>query len=136
MAVTPAVLALSKSGETVARQVAAALGAQLHGRTGRVAQADVWFDDALLHARDLFAAGIPVVGVCASGILIRAVAPLLQDKTAEPPVVSVSDDGRVVVPLLGGHRGANRLAREVAGALGGTAAVTTAGEVSLGRVAG
>lgn len=132
MAVTPAVLALSKSGEAVARHVAAALGAQLHGRAGRVEQADVWFADALTHARDLFAAGIPVVGVCASGILIRAVAPLLQDKTAEPPVVSVSDDGRVVVPLLGGHRGANRLAREVAGALGGTAAVTTAGEVSLG----
>jgi cobalt-precorrin 5A hydrolase/precorrin-3B C17-methyltransferase len=38
----------------------------------------------------------------------------------------------VVVPLLGGHRGANRLAKRLAAALGGTAAVTTAGEVALG----
>jgi len=132
MAVTPVVLALSRSGEPVARRIADALGAPLHGRKGRVDQADAYFPNALDHARDLFAAGVPVIGVCASGILIRAVAPLLSDKRAEPPVLSVSDDGSVVVPLLGGHRGANRLAREISQVLGGTAAVTTAGDVALG----
>ncbi len=105
---------------------------EVHGREGRVDTADAFFPDALEHVRMLFAAGTPVVGVCASGILIRAVAPLLADKRQEPPVVSVSDDGAVVVPLLGGHRGANRLARRIAEALGGTAAVTTAGDVALG----
>ncbi len=128
----PVVLVLSRSGEETARRVAAALGAPLHGRAGRVDRADAFFDNALDHARDLFAAGVPVVGVCASGILIRAVAPLLSDKRAEPPVLSVSDDGAVVVPLLGGHRGANRLAQQIAAALGATAAVTTAGDVALG----
>ncbi|MEQ8896105.1 MAG: precorrin-3B C(17)-methyltransferase [Roseovarius sp.] len=132
MAVSPVVLALSRSGEDVAHKVAALLGAQVHGREGRVAKADAFFGNALDHARDLFAAGVPVVGVCASGILIRAVAPMLSDKRAEPPVVSVSDDGSVVVPLLGGHRGANRLAKEIAGGLGGIAAVTTAGDVAMG----
>jgi cobalt-precorrin 5A hydrolase / precorrin-3B C17-methyltransferase len=132
MAMTPVVLALSRSGEAVAHRVAACLGATVHGREGRVARADAFFTNALDHARDLFAAGIPVVGVCASGILIRAVAPLLSDKRAEPPVVSVSDDGSVVVPLLGGHRGANRLAARIAGALDAVAAVTTAGDVAMG----
>ncbi|MEM6895865.1 MAG: precorrin-3B C(17)-methyltransferase, partial [Pseudomonadota bacterium] len=132
MALTPVVLALSKAGEPVAHRVAAALALQVHGRAGRVSQADVFFDNALDHARDLFAAGIPVIGVCASGILIRAVAPLLGEKTAEPPVLSVSDDGAIVVPLLGGHRGANRLAKKISEALGAVAAVTTAGDVVLG----
>jgi cobalt-precorrin 5A hydrolase/precorrin-3B C17-methyltransferase len=132
MAVTPVVLALSRPGEDVAHKVAALLGAQVHGREGRVGKADAFFGNALDHARDLFAAGVPVVGVCASGILIRAVAPMLSDKRAEPPVVSVSDDGAVVVPLLGGHRGANRLAAEIAQGLGGIAAVTTAGDVAMG----
>lgn len=131
MALTPIVLALNAAGEATARRVAEALNCPLHGRAGRT-QAEVTFPNALDHARDLFAAGHAVIGVCASGILIRAVAPLLADKTTEPPVISVSDDGRVVVPLLGGHRGANRLARQVAEALGGTAAVTTAGDVALG----
>lgn len=132
MAVTPVVICLNKSGEKLAYRVAKLLDAQVHGRDGRVSVADAYFPNALDHVRMLFAAGTPVVGVCASGILIRAVAPLLADKTTEPPVVSVSDDGSVVVPLLGGHRGANRLANRIAAEIGATAAVTTAGDVSLG----
>ncbi len=128
----PVVVCLNRAGEAVAHRLARALGAPVHGRAGRVDAADATFPDALVHVRDLFAAGVPVVGVCAAGILIRAVAPLLADKTAEPPVLSVSDDGAVVVPLLGGHRGANRLARRIAEALGARAAVTTAGDVALG----
>lgn len=131
MAVKPVVIALSRSGETVARQIAASFGVLLHGREGRVDEADAYFPNALDHIRDLFASGTPVVGVCASGILIRAVAPLLADKLHEPPLVSVSDDGMSVVPLLGGHRGANRLAREIAELMGARAAVTTAGDVAL-----
>ncbi|WP_166418186.1 precorrin-3B C(17)-methyltransferase [Cochlodiniinecator piscidefendens] len=132
MALKPVVLCLSRSGEAVAHRVAKTLGAVVHGREGRVDVADAFFPDALEHARTLFAAGTPIVGVCASGILIRAVAPLLADKRSEPPVVAVSDDGSVVVPLLGGHRGANRLAADIAEAIEAKAAVTTAGDVAMG----
>ncbi len=132
MAVKPVVLCLNRAGEDIAHRISAVLGAPVHGREDRVERADVFFANALDHARTLFAAGTPIVGVCASGILIRAVAPLLADKVTEPPVLSVSDDGAVVVPLLGGHRGANRLAGQIATALNATAAVTTAGDVALG----
>ncbi len=132
MAVTPVVVALSRSGEAVAHRVATLIGAPVHGREGRVEKADAFFANALDHVRDLFLAGVPVVGVCASGILIRAVAPVLSDKRSEPPVVSVSDNGSVVVPLLGGHRGANRLAGQIAAHLDSVAAVTTAGDVAMG----
>jgi len=132
MVMTPVVLAVSRTGEATARRIAAAINAPLHGRADRVRDADAFFPDALEHCRTLFASGTPVIGVCASGILIRAVAPLLGDKRAEPAVVSVSEDGAVVVPLLGGHRGANRMARRVADILEGVAAVTTAGDVALG----
>ncbi|MEL6478351.1 MAG: precorrin-3B C(17)-methyltransferase [Pseudomonadota bacterium] len=129
---TPTVIALSESGAATARRIAVALGAPLHGRQDRVAAEDAHFPDALDHIRDLFAAGIPVVGVCAAGILIRAVAPLLSDKRIEPPVVAVAEDGSAAIPLLGGHHGANRLAREIAEILNGTAQVTTAGDLTLG----
>jgi cobalt-precorrin 5A hydrolase/precorrin-3B C17-methyltransferase len=130
--VTPVVVVISAHGATVGRQVADTLGAPLHAREGRVTGADATFPDALVHVRDLFAAGVPVIGVCAAGILIRAVAPLLSDKRAEPPVVAVAEDGSVVIPLLGGHRGANRLAGRIAAVTGGVAAVTTAGDVAVG----
>jgi cobalt-precorrin 5A hydrolase/precorrin-3B C17-methyltransferase len=46
--------------------------------------------------------------------------------------VAVSEDGAEIVPLLGGHRGANELARQLADALGGHAAITTAGDRRFG----
>jgi cobalt-precorrin 5A hydrolase/precorrin-3B C17-methyltransferase len=108
-------------------------GAEIHGLAGRAADgADRAFSETAEHLRGLFRDGRPIVGVCAAGILVRALAPLLADKRREPPVVAVAEDGGVAVPLLGGHHGANRLAEAIAGALGGVAAVTTAGDVRLG----
>ena len=129
---TPIILCLSRAGETTAHRVAAALNAPVHGRAGRVDKADAFFPDALEHIRMLFQAGHPVVGVCAAGILVRAVAPVLANKRSEPPVIAIPDDGSTVIPLLGGHHGANRLAKQIAKALHSHAAVTTAGDVSLG----
>ena len=79
-----------------------------------------------------FRAGEPVVAVMAAGIAIRRLAPLLADKREEPPVIAVAEDGSAVIPLLGGHRGANRLARRIARTLGVQAAVTTASDVLFG----
>ncbi|MEM8579806.1 MAG: precorrin-3B C(17)-methyltransferase [Pseudomonadota bacterium] len=132
MALTPVVLAISTSGSGLARRIADTNGWAMHGRRGRVTGADAEFPNALTHVRDLFSAGVPVIGVCAAGILIRAVAPQLSDKSTEPPVVAVSEDGAVVLPLLGGHRGANRLASRIASQLGAVAAVTTAGDIAMG----
>ncbi len=130
--VKPAIICLSSSGFDTATRIANLLDGMVHGLEGRVTEADVIFADTMAHLRALFAAGVPVVGICASGILIRAVSPLLADKWAEPPVVSVSEDGKSVIPLLGGHHGANALARQIAETLCGHAAITTAGDVAYG----
>ena len=128
-----AILLLGPGGRAIADRLLQALpDAKLHGFAPRVSEAAIGFSDVGAHVRELFAAGEPIVGLCAAGILIRALAPLLADKAAEPPVVAVAEDGSVAVPLLGGHRGANQLARRIAAALGGSAAVTTAGDLRLG----
>jgi cobalt-precorrin 5A hydrolase/precorrin-3B C17-methyltransferase len=80
----------------------------------------------------LFADGRSIIGICAAGILIRAIAPHLRDKHSEPPVVALAEDGSSAVPLLGGHHGANTLARRLAELCTGHAAVTTASEVRFG----
>ena len=132
MALNPVVLCLSQSGYKIARKIADILGSQIHGREGRVVDVDATFENALDHIRVLFSSGTPIVGVCAAGILVRGVAPLLVDKLNEPPVVAVPDDGSTVIPLLGGHRGANRLARQIANGLEAHASITTAGDIAMG----
>jgi cobalt-precorrin 5A hydrolase/precorrin-3B C17-methyltransferase len=128
-----AVVALTEAGASLAQRIADALpGARIHGLARRVADAGIAFDNTIEHLAGLFRAGHPIVGVCASGILIRALAPHLSDKRGEPPVIAVSPDGKSVVPLLGGHAGANALAGNIAALTGGHAALTTAGENIFG----
>ena len=125
------VVFFTQSAEPVARSAAEALGLSIHGR-GACGPVDAEFDDVAAYLRTLFLAGHGIVGVCASGILIRALAPVLNDKWREPPVIALAEDGSSAIPLLGGHRGANRLAMKLATHFSGHAAITTAGELSLG----
>src|SRR5579883_2547254 len=128
-----AIFVLGPSGLALGRRLRALLpGARLSGPAALAGECDETYAGATAAIAAAFAAGRPVIGVCASGILIRAVAPLLADKRDEPPVVAVAEDGSAAVPLLGGHRGGNALARRIAAALGGAAAITTAGDLRLG----
>ena len=132
-----AVVVLGPGGAALGRLVCGVLpGARLYGPRGKPgARADDYdeaYDRVMALFAELFAAGRPIVGLCASGILIRALAPLIDDKREEPPVVALAEDGSVAVPLLGGHHGANALARALADALGCVAAITTAGDLRLG----
>lgn len=133
-----AVVVLNPVALPTAQRICAALpDAKIHLLEGRFSAPDqtaqaVLFSDTLPHLQALFQAGTGILAVCASGIVIRALAPVLDDKHAEPPVVSIAVDGSAVVPLLGGHHGANDLARQLAEMLNGVAAITTASDTTLG----
>ena len=127
---TVAIVVLTERGVAVARRIRSCLtGARIHGYTARVADVDIAFGDVGTELRRLFADGFDIVGVCSAGILIRTLAPALADKREEPAVVAVAEDGSAVVPLLGGHRGANELSRRLGEVLGIPAAITTAGDI-------
>ena len=130
----PAIIVFNASGVAVALRLAEAISGETFGLAGRVDSLDNTFENSAELVAELFRAGRPIIGLCAAGILIRLVAPLLQDKRAEPPVLAISDDGAVVVPLLGGLVGGDALARSVAHALGGSAAITGAGARRFGVI--
>ena len=65
-----------------------------------------------------------LVVIGAAAIPIRILAPFLNDKHEEPPLVVISPDGTNVIPLLGGHHGGNELACEIANILHGKAILT------------
>ncbi len=128
-----AVVVLGPAGAPLGQRLRTALaGARLHGPRAHPGKWDESYDRVSTHLGMLFASGRPIVGICASGILIRSIAPFLAAKRQEPAVVAVAEDGSVAVPLIGGHHGANALASAIAALIGGIAAITTAGDVRLG----
>ncbi|MFQ0813159.1 precorrin-3B C(17)-methyltransferase [Brucella anthropi] len=129
----PAILVLGEAAVPAARRIASALEhADICGLQNRVASLDntfVHFGDAV---RSFYEEGRPIIALCAAGIVIRALAPLLQNKRLEPPVLAVAEDGSAVVPLLGGLSGVNDMARQIAAALEVAPAITTSGELRFG----
>jgi len=125
-----AVIVLGQNSVPVARQFMSVLpGATLYGLSSRTTDVDICFSNFGETLRELFGRGTPIIGICAAGILIRTLAPMLADKRAEPPVLAIAEDGSAVVPLLGGLNGANELARQIAAALDINPAITTTGDL-------
>ena len=128
-----AILVLDQGALKFAQTIKGAIpDARIYGLANRVTGADESFSKTVSHLRNLFQSGEDIIGLCSTGILVRALAPVLNDKESEPAVLAVAADGSVIVPLLGGHNGANRLAAIIAKATGGISATTTASDIRFG----
>jgi len=128
--IPPAIVILGQNSQPIAKKISAHFPrSQIYGLIDRTDDTDINFSNFGETLRELFATETPIIGICAAGIIIRTLAPLLSDKRAEPPVLAVAEDGSAVVPLLGGLHGVNDLAREIAAALGVQAAITTTGDI-------
>ena len=128
--IPPAIVILGQNSQPIAKKISAHFpGSQIYGLIDRTNDTDINFSNFGETLRELFATETPIIAICAAGIIIRTLAPLLSDKRAEPPVLAVAEDGSAVVPLLGGLHGVNDLAREIAAALGVQPAITTTGDI-------
>ncbi len=72
--------------------------------------------------------GVVIFG--STGIVVRMLSPYLQDKTRDPGVVVVDQEGSYAISLLSGHLGGgNELARALGRVLGAQPIVTTASDL-------
>ena len=72
-----------------------------------------------------------LIFVMATGIVVRTIAPLLQDKLTDPAVVVFDEQGKHGISLLSGHvGGANELTRQICQAIGAGAVITTATDIN------
>jgi cobalt-precorrin 5A hydrolase len=89
------------------------------------------FDSITTLVRELWTQYEGFVFICASGIAVRAIAPLVSSKHTDPAVVVCPDNGAFAISLLSGHEGgANDLAKQVAAWQDCLPIITTATECS------
>jgi len=120
---------LTQRGLGIARQLAEAMPrADVHAPERLTEAAHGREFDRLLPAvRECFHHYGAHVFVMSTGIVVRAIAPVIEKKSSDPAVVVLDEGGRFAVSLLSGHMGgANRLAERVAGATGAVPVITTA----------
>jgi cobalt-precorrin 5A hydrolase len=79
---------------------------------------------------DIFNHYSALIFVCATGLTVRVIAPLIKDKFSDPAVVVLDDQGHHAISLLSGHMGgANALTRYIAELIGAAPVITTATDV-------
>ena len=119
------------NSEALARVLQAQLGGTLYRP---------WLNPAVTQ-KDQFATAYRLhrqwIMIAASGIAVRFLDGLAQDKHSDPAVVVLDEAGRFAVSLLAGHEGgANQLAYRVANAVGAVPVITTATEALKPLVVG
>lgn len=100
------IVALTESGRC--------LGAKLQQT---LASSELWFRPQPFgeKVQQAFCQGDRLIFICATGIVIRTLAPVLKSKHEDPAVLVLDELGQFVVPLLSGHEGgANNWAAEIA----------------------
>lgn len=69
--------------------------------------------------------------ICATGIVVRTIAPLVVSKLSDPAILVMDEQSKHIISLLSGHvGGANRLTLELAELLGADPVITTATDVN------
>lgn len=71
-----------------------------------------------------------LVLVMALPIAVRLLAKRALEKHSDPIVLVMDEAGKFIIPVLGGHRGANVMAKELASRAQGTPVVTTASDIA------
>ena len=85
----PAIVILGHGSLATARKIQQLYpDALIHGLAERVEGADCLYREFGATLRDLYRQDTPIIALCAAGIVIRTLAPLLLEKGSEPPVLA------------------------------------------------
>jgi len=69
--------------------------------------------------------------IMATGIVVRTIAPLIKNKKEDPAVLVIDEEGKHVIPLLGGHQArANELATTLANLINAIPVITTSSDIN------
>ena len=112
------IIALTEAGQRLAQTL-----------LSLIPEAELWFKPKPFaeKVQQAFTQGDALIMICATGIAVRSLAPMIDNKHDDPPVLVLDEQGQFVIPLLSGHEGgANDWANNIAEQLDAQLVITTA----------
>ena len=134
-----ALFALTMGGAALADRLAGAvegsvtvnLPERLRSSAVSTAHDTVYFERLVNVMREAFTRYDALICVMATGIVVRMIAPYVENKLYDPAVLVFDEAGRHGISLLSGHiGGANELTRKLCAAVGADPVITTATDVT------
>ncbi|MBU4536255.1 MAG: cobalt-precorrin 5A hydrolase [Euryarchaeota archaeon] len=96
-----------------------------------VIQVDTFHKKVKHNLKETFSSYDYIVGIMATGIMIRSICPLLKSKTTDPGILVMDEKAEHVISLLSGHLGgANDLTLKIASLIGARAVITTSTDIN------
>ena len=87
--------------------------------------------DLKIWTKECFELHLPILFISSTGIAVRTIAPFIDNKLKDSPVIVVDELGKNVIPILSGHfGGANELAVDIAKILCANPVITTATDIN------
>jgi cobalt-precorrin 5A hydrolase len=124
-----AIISLTLQGQKVAKQIA-----QIFENDHTVLRIDLFHKNVKVTLEKIFFQYDCILGIMASGIMIRNVCSLLRDKTKDPAILVMDEKAKHVITLLSGHiGGGNDYNLKIAEHLGADSVITTATDV-IGKI--
>ena len=130
------IIALTEAGHRLAMQIAEGLVLEnsvlenlLVDINSEKPLVDVWYKPKPFAetVQQAFVRGERLIFICATGIVVRTLASVLQDKHSDPAVLILDEAGKFVIPLLSGHEGgANDWANHISELINAQLVMTTA----------
>ena len=129
-----AIWVITPNGIKIARRIAERwpdTDVYMSGRLNEAALEKLTFDKLSEEMVEKFIQYTGHIFIMSTGIVVRVIAPLIQNKTEDPAVVAIDDQGQHAISLLSGHLGgANALTLQVAEIISARPVITTATDVN------
>ncbi len=127
-----ALIAITPQGQLLARRLSTLMPIDCYTSDKLICDGFIGFGgDMSACIQRLFSQYRALVFICATGIVVRMIAPLVVDKCHDPAVLVMDEKGQYIISLLSGHvGGGNALTRQIATLLAAKAVITTATDVN------
>lgn len=117
-----AIISITPNGKLLAEVISNALK-----EDPTIIQIDLFHKDVKKNLQNIFHSHNCIVGIMATGIMIRNICSLIRNKQDDPAILIIDERGKHVISLLSGHLGGgNEFSTKIANIINGESVITTA----------